>query len=382
MTTGQEPSIRRWTDYFLRSSNAFASFWEPFLQLRERHLLFVVGLGFDPRMCSAIKEIMGHGGIGKRDCLLIAFDEGPDSPSQLHHDRVQLNQDELQQLMADKGEVTKYQLRMWSADGHRIGSRNAASIFHQMDSISQYTDIIVDVSALPQSIYFPLIGKLLLLLDSKKGSTSLPNLHVVVAESPDLDRIIHPVGIDDDATYLHGFSGGIDLEATAEIPRLWIPILGEDRDGELIRIYDLVQPDEICPVLPFPSGNPRRGDDLILEYRELLFDGFLVEPTNIIFASEKNPFEVYRELARTVDQWSSALKPLGSCKVVISALSSKILSLGALLAAYELKRMGQSVGIGHVESRGYTISDTDPNTLKNVPQELFEIWLTGECYAT
>jgi len=381
MIIGLEPSLIRWEDYFLRSGDAFAPFWKSILQPQERHLLFVVGLGFDPRMCSAIREIMSQGGVGKRDCLLIAFDEGPDSPSRQYHDMVKSNDEELSELMIGKGNITKHQLRMWSADGHRIGSRNAASVFRRIDALTQYTDIVVDISALPQSIYFPLIAKLLLLLDSNEGSSPLPNLHVVVSESPDLDHIIHPVGIDDEATYLYGFGGGVDMEATAEIPRVWVPILGEDRGGELVRIYDLIQPDEICPVLPFPSSNPRRGDNLILEYRKLLLDGFLVEPTNIVYASEKNPFEVYRELAKTISQWSTTLQPLGSCKIVISALSSKILSLGALLAAYQLRRMGQLVGIGHVEARGYDISVHEPYVLKSMHQELFEVWLAGECYA-
>jgi len=201
---------------------------------------------------------------------------------------------------------------------------------------------------------------------------------VVVSESLDLDRVIRAQGIDDEATYLHSFSGGVDMEATANIPRVWIPILGEDRGGELERIYDLVRPNEICPVLPFPSSDPRRGDNLILYYRELLFDRLRVEPSNIIYASEKNPFEVYRELTRTVNRYSDALRPLGGCKVVISTLSSKLLSLGALLAAYELRRAGKEVGIAHVEARGYEIFHVDPD----VCVELFELWLTGECYAS
>jgi hypothetical protein len=329
-------------------------------------------------MCSAIREIVNHVDDGKRDCLLVAFDEGPDSPSRQHSDKVQLNRKELQRLVASRGKVTEHEVKMWSADGRRTGSRNAALVFRNTNDVTAYTDIIVDIGALPQSIYFPLIAKLLALLDSRQNGTSLPNLHVVVSESPDLDRVIRPQGIDDEATYLYGFGGAVDMEATANIPRVWIPILGEDRAGELERIYDLVRPDEICPVLPFPSSDPRRGDNLILEYRELLFDRLRVEPSNIIHVSEKNPFAVYRELARTVERYSNALHTLGGCKVVISALSSKLLSLGALLAAYELKRIGKEIGIAHVEARGYTISHGN----EDVREELFELWLAGECYAT
>jgi hypothetical protein len=284
------------------------------------------------------------------------------------------NRDRFNKLLAGKGQVAEREVKMWSGDGRRLGSRNAASVF-SADDVRQYRDIVVDISALPRSIYFPLIGRLLLIIDTWQLDSPRPNLHVVVSESLELDRLIHTEGIDDDATYLHGFSGGVDMEATSDIPRIWIPILGESQRGELERIYDLVHPDEICPVLPFPSSDPRRGDNLILNYRELLFDRFRIEPDNIIYASEKNPFEVYRQLNKTTTQYKNALHPLNGCKVVISALSSKLLSLGALLSGYEMRDV---VGIAHVESSGYVMSAGTDISL--VHEELFEIWLSGECY--
>lgn len=377
MKTKQSQQSARWADYFLISGDNFTSFWSSLLCSKSRNLLFVLGLGFDPRMCSAIQEIVKQGGEGLRNCLLLVFDEGLNSPSKQHSDRVQQNQDQLQRLMSDPKRIREHEITMWSEDGRRIGARNAASVFRRLDDLIQYTDIIIDISALPRSIYFPLLGRLLLLIDVRQGDASLPNLHVVVSESVELDQVIHAEGIDDDATYLHGFSGGIDREATAGMPKIWIPILGENQIGELERIYDLVHPDEICPVLPFPSNDPRRGDNLILEYREILFDRFRVEPRNIIYASEKNPFEVYRELTKTINQYSSSLDPLKGCKVVVSTLSSKLLSLGALLTAYEFRKM---VGIAHVEASGYTMSVTDTNELIDTHKELFEIWLTGEAY--
>jgi len=372
---GQQPA--RWANYFLIGGDNFTPFWNLFLCSKPRHLLFVLGLGFDPRMCSAIQEIMKQGGEGLRNCLLLVFDEGSSSPSKQHVDRVQQNREQLQQLMVDPKGIHEHEIRMWSTDGRRIGARNAASVFRRLDNLVQYTDIVVDISALPRSIYFPLLGRLLLLIDGKQRDDSLPNLHVVVSESVELDQIIHAEGIDDEATYLHGFSGGVDREATAGIPRVWIPILGENQIGELERIHDLVHPDEICPVLPFPSSDPRRGDNLIIEYREILFDRFRVEPRNIIYASEKNPFEVYRELTKTINQYNSSLDPLKGCKVVVSTLSSKLLSLGALLTAYEFRKMA---GIAHVEASGYTMSVADANEPINTHEELFEMWLAGEAY--
>ena len=137
-----------------------------------------------------------------------------------------------------------------------------------------------------------------------------------------------------------------------------------------------LKPDEICPVLPSPSVNPRRADDLIAEYRAILFDRLRVEPQNIIYASEWNPFEVYRQIYRTMERYNSALQALDKCKIVVSALLSKLLSVGALLAACEGKRNGLMVGISHVETHGYRIQ----KQLAASDAELFTLWIAGECY--
>jgi hypothetical protein len=192
---------------------------------------------------------------------------------------------------------------------------------------------------------------------------------------------IRDEGVDETATYVYPFSGGLEMEATAEQPKIWIPILGEGQETQLERIYNLIDvPDEICPVLPFPSLDPRRGDNLVLEYRDLLFDRLRLEPRNFINASERNPFEVYRQIRRTILHYREALGPLGGCKTVLSALSTKLLSVGALLVAYELKQAKIDVGIAHVGSQGY-IMDDGPGAPRSQPQsKLFGLWLAGECY--
>ena len=156
-----------------------------------------------------------------------------------------------------------------------------------------------------------------------------------------------------------------------------MPILGEGKIGYFERIYDLVNPDEVAPILPFPCLRPRRTDDLFLEYRAHLIDRLMVEPRNILYVPEQNPFAVYRQVVAAVAHYSEALLPVGGCQVILSALSSKLISLGCLLAAYELKRMKFTVGIAHVNSTGYTMTKS-PQTIK-VPN-LFEVWLTGDCY--
>lgn len=354
----------------------FHIFWKDMLTEKERNILFIIGLGFDPRMCCGLKAILNASENGKRECVLIEYDEGEASPSKKYSKEIDANRNWLNEIMNGRGNIVPKKLLMWSEDGRRIGSRRAGEIIDTA-ILSEFTDIVIDISSMPRCIYFPIITKVLYYLDSKPEYSSV-NLHVLISEDTQLDEIIQEEEIDDSATYMHGFSSDLEREATAGIPIIWIPVLGEGKDAQLVRIYDHIKPDEICPVIPSPSRNPRRADNLILEYRELLFDRLRVEPQNIIYASERNSFEAYRQIYRAIIRYKDALEVLGGCKIVVSAVSSKLLSIGALLAAYEAKKNGYMIGISHVESFGYRITNNiqyDPNSV-----ELFSLWLSGECY--
>ena len=312
--------------------------------------------------------------------LVIEFDEGPDSPSTIHSDLVTKNITKLDELIQKTNNNKKVEnVNMWSDDLRRIGSRSAADVITEISDFSDYTDLIIDISALPQGIYFPLIAKVLYLLDlntKNQLAVSVPNLHLIISENAEFDNQIKDEGIDDTANFIHGFAGRFEIESTANLPKVWIPIIGEDQEGKLIRIFKLLVPDEICPVFPSPSSYPRRGDDLLIEYRQFLFDQLLVEPNNIIYVAEQNPFEVYRSIYQTIKQYNDVFKPLGGCKIAISALSSKLMSIGALLAAYELKNAGMNVGVADVEAQGYQIK----GEINSIEAELFSLWVAGDCY--
>ena len=343
----------RWDPYILKGGNHFDDFWGEYLRLEKRDVLYVLGKGFDPRMCNGIERLYNLSGEGKRDCLLIEFVEGPESPSRQYQPLVQANADKLHGLITKKGEIHTETIQMWKDDGirkRRIGSYSAGNVMNAI-KIDGYSDIVIDISAMPQSIYFPLIGSCLSLIDQNKNCKI--NIHIIVCENVELDKGIEDNGIDDKAYYIHGFSGGMENEATEGIPKIWIPILGEGSTPKLEKIYNFVSPDEICPVLPSPSKNPRQGDDILLGYRELIFDQWRIETRNIIYSSEQNPFEAYRQICRTVDHYERALETLGGCKFAVTSVSSKLISLGALLAAYELKKRGKSIGLAYVEAQGY-----------------------------
>lgn len=376
MTTGIVLPPPRWENYVLESGPNLIEFFRSHFST-PRNVCFILGKGFDPRMCSGVEALIQIGGKGRRDVVVLEYDEGAASPSNVYQSFVERNLKRLQSVVSEKA-ISSRSVKMFSEDGRRTTSRSAESLFTSIDEFKPYGDVVVDISAMPRGIYVPLIAKCLHLIDTN-GRNNL-NLHVIVSESPHLDGQIYDEGPDETADYIHPFRGGSDREGSGKQPRVWIPILGEGQVVQLKRIYDLVVPDEIAPLMPSPSLDPRRGDDLAYEYRELLFDQLRVEPRNIIYASERNPFEAYRQLRQTIGHYQLALAPLGGCLSVLSVVSTKLLSLSALLAAYELKQAKINIGIAHVESQGYR-ADESCFEMKDAQAVLFGMVLTGEYYA-
>ena len=363
----------RWEYYLLLRDARLREFWVEHLCHSRRAVLVILGRGFDPRMGLGLKMLLEGGGEGPRDVLGLDFHEGQMSAPLNQQRLVTSNWEDIKASVGSRGTIVCQALKFWSAEGRRISSQSARSVFDSAKRLSPYTDVVVDISAMPRDVYFPLIARILHLLDhSPSRATSRINLHLLVAEDPGYDASIHREGIDENAEFMASFGGGFDEEG-APTPKVWMPVLGEGKCTQFDRIQDMVKPDEVCPVLPSPSRNPRRADDIVMEYQRSLFDELHLDGRSFLYASERNPFEVYRRLRSAVLRYGDVLSILGGCRVAISPLSSKLMSLGALLAAYELKRLDCRVGIAHVGSQGYQIDNTVPKA------ELFGLWLTGEC---
>ena len=175
---------------------------------------------------------------------------------------------------------------MWSKDNRRVGSIRAAKVFNSLSDFSSYSDVVIDISAFPRGIFFPIMSKLLEMFYEGRSNPQkkcVPNLHAVVAENPSLDAVIQDEGVDEHACYLHGFGASIQMESTRDIPKVWIPILGENQEIQLNKIRDFINPEETCPAIPFPSINPRRNDSLILQYHRFLFAELNINPNDILY---------------------------------------------------------------------------------------------------
>ena len=364
----------RWEQYVLLRGKRVGAFWKEHLREARRDVLLVIGRGFDPRMCMGLEALLAAGGQGRRDVVGLDFREGPMSPSLDHRGRVDDNWTRVTSAVGSRGEIAVRAVEFWSPERRRISSQSARDLFDSASAFTAYTDVVVDISSMPRSVYFPLIARMLYLLDQQPEPREVVNLHVLVAEDPGLDASIQEEGIDEKADFMASFGGGFDEEAI-QTPKVWLPMLGENRLTQFDRIHERVKPDEICPVLPSPSRDPRRADDIVINYRERLFDQHRLDGREFIYAAEWNPFEVYRQLRRALKRYNEVFRLLGGCRVALSPLSSKLMSLGALLVAYELKEQGHGVGICHIESQGYAFAGGPPDA------ELVGLWLAGECDA-
>ena len=364
----------RWDPYILVRPEEFDLFWKDHLGGRRRDTLFLLGRGFDPRALKAIRRICELG--ASPSVWLLAFENAQeDSPCK--SELTIGNREALSDLVGEES-IVELPVSIATTGRPDATSRSTRSAISRQASITSVDDVVVDISAMPRVVALSAIAKLIHDQDETDASAKSTNLHVVAAESVRTDVDVGG-SLMDEVTSLVGFSGRLNEESTEHVPRVWFPVLGERQRDRLQLIQDHLNPDEICPVVPFPSRNPRRGDQIIAEHIDLLFEDFRVEPSNILRASEFNPFEAYRQLYLAMDRYRKALTELDGCKVYVSPLSSKLLSVGALLACYD-HRFGEvegrrlNVGMPYVETAVYA----DPHVRDDVESKLYSMWIRGE----
>jgi hypothetical protein len=256
-------------------------------------------------------------------------------------------------------------------------------------AVTDQTDIVLDVSSLPRIAYLSLMLALLQRLipthqsDSPLGAGGV-SLQVLVGEDPTLDSLIRSEDPSNEPVLIPGYSSALQTESTQERPLVWFPILGENRATQLQKVMSELIPRsaEICPVLPHPSRDPRRGDRLLIEYKVPLFDTRETPLTNVLYAHEGNPFEAYRQLLGAMKRYRRSLNVLGGCRLVVTPLASKLMTLGAALACFEMKLesagAGYAVAIPYAEPKRYIASVAD---IRASRPEVSALVLTGEPYA-
>lgn len=360
----------RWDPYVLHAGTALREHWQWRFEDRAKVAL-VQGVGFDPRMCLGLALLRDLAPTDRVDVWAVRFAAPGDATAAA---MAQENAANFRELVAD-GRVQELDL---SAHGIEQTARRAAAAIKDLAVFGDVSDIIVDVNALPRSVFFPLIAKLLYLCDRRHADA--PNLHVLAGDAAWLDATIQSAGLDEHAVWLHPFAGTFGVEATQHVPRVWMPVLGEGTAEQLDRISQLILAAEVCPLLPFPSREPRRGDDLFLEYRRVLFDEIRSDSGTFMYAAESNPFQVYRRLRQSTLDHAETLRPLGGCKTAYSALSSKLVAVGVLLVAYELRDQQLEVGVADIGAQSNTLARHISVQEARERTDLVGLTLSGDCY--
>jgi hypothetical protein len=362
----------RWQTYVRHRDEALSGHWRARFD-DGASVSLIMGIGFDPRMCLGLECLAAVAPDGRLSITAIEFG-GPTDP--IGEASAVATRAKFESLVQSVPVETR---TITASEGTGNFSRDAAAIFSDLEDVGSATDIVVDVNALPRSIFFPLISKLLFLCD--EAGEEAPNLHLFAGDAAWLDQLIVAEGLDEQAEWLYPFAGSFLSEATQHLPRIWIPVLGEGHQLALQRISEHVDPRETCPLLPFPSRHPRRGDLLFEEYQGVLFDQLRSDSGAVLYADEGNPFQVYRRLRQSTIHYSRSLAELGGCKVAFSSLSSKLMSLGVLLAAYEFKDSSEhETGVAEIGAQVLRLEREVSLEEAREKSELVGITISGDCY--
>lgn len=353
----------RWDPCISHYGDEVRSFLRQFLAERiPKALFFVGGAGFDSRSCTVATEIRS---IGEIERAFLVREIRPNvRDDQLH---MANNNEELFRTMVD--EVRVEHIDIFGTDGAVVGGRNVIAKLRQQ-SLQGVTDIMVDVSALSVGISFPIIRYL---LEFVKGHRRQINLHLFATHDPKLDYAIQAIS-SDGVNYVHGFKGGSTLSGMERPTKLWLPQLAKERRSTLVKIHDFVEPDETCPVLPFPSVDPHLGDSLVAEFLAELENTWSVDARSLVHADEGDPLDLYRTILRLNDLREPVFRGIGGSRLVLSPLGGKAMALGALLAAVEL-----DLPVAYVEPIDFDVAEGVLSEARE--QDLIHLWLEGDVYS-
>lgn len=381
-----------WKHYVFKRGAAVEDTWDQFFLDRPMSLLYIGGRGFDTRAQGVLRRLVKSiepnlSFITHAEQLLVGMNhyELDEHLKALTEE----NARELTNLFSVIGTTSELAINAAGEDGEAVSTSSALrlTVNSILEKISGYTDVILDVSSLPRVAYLAILtGVLKHLIPDKNTPNALfangINFQVLVAEDASLDSAITSEDPSADLVTIPGFSLALYAESMKDWPMVWLPILGESRLGQLRMVKGAIPDDaEICPIVPHPSESLRRAEKLLLEYHSLLIDKLQIPMANFLYVSESNPFEVYRQLMGTMNRYLASLKILGGCRLAVTPLSSKLVTLGAGMACFEMSQgslnNNYGIAIPYAEPMRYVASK---GALTQSKAELVSLILTGSSY--
>jgi hypothetical protein len=352
----------RWQPCVNHRPDEIEDFFSSYFGSSTSKTILIAGAGFDPRATAVANLFRTHSKVPP-DGVFIR-EERPNPDPELI-DRANSN---LNSLTPCVGTPLILKIDVFAPDGAVVGGR---SVLRELTSIDLkgYSDVVIDASALSIGISFPLVKYVL-----AEGAASGQNVHLLACDAPTLDHAIQPQ-LADRATNIHGFRKVNELYSAASAAKLWLPQLAPSSGQALQRIFDEILPSDTCPILPFPSADPKLSDRLLAEYLPELESTWSVDTRSLIFADENDPLGLYRTILRIDDERALAFEALSGSLLILSPLGSKMLAIGALMAALE-----RNLPVYYVEARGYEVDWKAASKVDFQAPSIRHVWLAGKVY--
>jgi hypothetical protein len=362
----------RWENCVAHYDAEVLRFFEEYFKNDDRKCLLIGGAGFDPRSTALVKSLSQI--LATRLNVYLIREERPDPDPELVR-RADLNIKEIEEYCEN---VTVVPVDIFAADNAVVGGRNVVSAIKEI-KYSEYTDIVVDASALSMGISYPVVSFVFELACDHFGT--MLNVHLVVMSNPELDALITSEP-NERASDVHGFMRR-ELFGDSEKARLWLPLLSEGRELVLKMIHGAISPQDTCPILPFPSVDAKKGDRVAFDvfasiqsdWGGPLENDWGLDPRNFVYADERRPLDIYRTILRIDEERTPVFEALGGSIVILSPLGSKIPAIGALMAALERK-----FPVVYVEALAYTVNWERVDASNSSDSRMVHIWLYGDAY--
>lgn len=355
----------RWDRCLVHMDEKAKAFSESYFSGETKRALIVLGAGFDPRsvaIASLLAGVMGP----RLSALVIREERGADQNADLR-EQADNNERRIRDLIPN---TTVSDVQIFANDGAVIAGQRMVACLEMQAFDGAITDIVLDTSAMSVGVAFPAARYI---LDKCKERGSALNFHLMIASNPELDADIH--GEPSDRTSIvKGYNGNFGQTGDDEVASLWLPQLSHRNGTALAKLRNEQDYYKICPILPFPSRNPRQADDLMSEYVTELLEGWSVAPRDIIYTSERNPVDLYRTLSVLKERFERTVHGHYTSQIVVSPLGSKVMAAGAMMAALE-----HDLTVKYVEALRYDFAPPKAE-VTSAPDLLVHVWLHGYVY--
>ena len=152
--------------------------------------------------------------------------------------------------------VHLHEIPVLNETGRLVGFPYIRDLLSDWNWLAQFTDVIVDITAFPTSISFPLLHILMKIADDLQyRKTGTFNLHCIICENAELDERITSEG-GDVADFIEPFRSRQRLTSEADPITIWAPALGERESAALEKIYTVLGPCRNNTVFAIPVAKP------------------------------------------------------------------------------------------------------------------------------